>query len=343
MDFTESDKSGIIETLQVDFHAKTDGGRRNLLFSHCPWCGHDNYKFGIYIGKESGSKTFGKSHCFSCGRSCNSLRSTLELLGRTDLMPAMTETLDEDLSPELVLFEDEIDDELVEVEMPKGFKRTYKNHYLKSRGWRSSDYDYFPAGTNRGMDWKYEDYIIIPIVENKKNVGFVARHTWSKDDIESYNDKHRRKILRYKNSTEADGNGFEKLIYNIDAIIPNYTDTVIICEGVFDVVGITRKLELYDNEQIQAVATFGKKLSDTQLYKLQSRGVRTLILGFDQDAVGTTCRIAKDLEKYFDVFIVDVPQDWEEKDFDEMSAKQLYKLFSEHIKTVSEFNLQSIL
>lgn len=343
MDFTESDKSGIIEALQIEFHAKTDGGRRNLLFSHCPWCGHEGYKFGIYIGKDYGGKAFGKSHCFSCGRSCNSLQSTLEMLGRTDLMPAMTETLDEDLSPELVLFEDEIDDELVEVEMPKGFKRTYKNHYLKSRGWRSSDYDYFPAGTNRGMDWKYEDYIIIPIVENKKNVGFVARHTWSKDDIESYNDKHRRKILRYKNSTEADGNGFEKLIYNIDAIIPNYTDTVIICEGVFDVVGITRKLELYDNEQIQAVATFGKKLSDTQLYKLQSRGVRTLILGFDQDAVDTTCRIAKDLEKYFDVFIVDVPQSWEEKDFDEMSARQLYKLFSEHIKTVSEFNLTAAL
>ena len=254
-------------------------------------------------------------------------------------MPTAIETYDEQLSIELKLFEDEIDDEVVEIEMPKGYKRVFKNPYLKSRGWKADDYSYFPAGTNRGMDWKLENYIIIPIVEDKKNVGYVARHIWSKDEIEDYNSKHRNKILRYRNSTEAEGNGFEKLIYNIDAIIPNITDTVIICEGVFDVVGLTRKLELYDNEQIQAVATFGKKISDTQLYKLQSRGVKTLILGYDQDAVDTTCRLAKDLEQYFEVYVVDVPQSWEEKDFDEMSASQLYKLFSKHIKTVPEYIL----
>lgn len=343
MNLVESDKRTIIDTLQIDFRGKTDGGRRNLLFPRCPFCGHDGYKFGIYIGKDYGGKIFGKSHCFSCGRSCNSLKDTLELLDRRDLLPKETETYNEELSTELALFEDEIDDELVEIEMPKGYKRVFKNHYLQSRGWRSDDYEYFPVGTNRGMDWKLEDYVIIPIVEDGVNVGYVARHAWSKDEIESYNEKHRKKILRYRNSTEADGNGFEKLIYNIDAIVPNLTDTIIVCEGVFDVVGLTRKLELYDNEKIQAVATFGKKLSDTQLYKLQSKGVRTLVLGFDQDAVETTCKIAKELEQYFDVFIVDVPQDWEQKDFDEMKPSQLYELFSEHIKTVSEFNLQTIL
>lgn len=339
MSMNESDRQELVEILRIEFNGKTDGGRRNLLLPQCPWCGKDGYKYGIRIGASYGNKQFGSSHCFKCGRSCKNLKATLELLRRSDLMPTETEELEEDLSTELTLFEDEIDDELVPVDMPQGYKRTFKNRYLKSRGWRASDYDYFPVGTNRGLDWRFDNYVILPVIENKTTVGFVARHTWSKDEIEAYNRRHLRKILRYKNSNENDGNGFEKLIYNIDAVIPFVTDTVIVCEGIFDVVGLTRKLELYDNERIQAVATFGKKISDTQIYKLQIKGVRTLVMGYDQDAIDTTKTLVKDLEKYFDVLVIDIPQNWEEKDFDEMSARQLYTLFSSHLKSVKEFNL----
>lgn len=50
-----------------------------------------------------------------------------------------------------------------------------------------------------------------------------------------------------------------KLLYNYDTIIEGETDTVILVEGVFDVIALTRKLELYDNQRVAVVATFGKK------------------------------------------------------------------------------------
>lgn len=37
------------------------------------------------------------------------------------------------------------------------------------------------------------------------------------------------------------------------------TDTVILAEGIFDVIALTRRLELYDNSHVAAVATFGRK------------------------------------------------------------------------------------
>lgn len=88
--------------------------------------------------------------------------------------------------------------------------------------------------------------------------------------------------MRYRNSTEND---FVKLLYNYDAVIEDETDTVIIVEGVFDAIALTRKLNLYDNSQIVVVATFGKKISDVQIYKLQSKGVKTVVVGYDGDAV----------------------------------------------------------
>lgn len=341
MNITVEDRHEIAETLRIDLNGKYDGGKRNLLLPECPWCGHGGYKFGIYVGFDNSNKRFGSSHCFHCSASCKTLKGTLELLRHTELMPVETEDLEEEMSPELHLFENEIDDEMKEVEMPEGYKRTFKNWYTKSRGWVSDDYDYFEVGTNRGMDWKLEDYIILPVIENGKKMAYVARHTWSKQEIEDYNDKHRKKILRYRNSTDKEGTGFEKLIYNIDAIEKFVTQTVIVCEGAFDVVGITRKLELYDNPHIKAVATFGKKISDVQIYKLQQKGIETVILGYDQDAVSTTALIAKSLEQYFDVLIVDIPSSWEEKDFDEMDEWQIYDLFSKHLLTVREFNLKS--
>ena len=47
--------------------------------------------------------------------------------------------------------------------------------------------------------------------------------------------------MRYRNSTEND---FVKLLYNYDAVKEDETDTVIIVEGVFDAIALTRKLNL---------------------------------------------------------------------------------------------------
>ena len=326
----------IADELLTDLNGKLDGGRRNILVQHCPFCGKDGYKFGIYVGPSTSSKTFGACNCYRCNRKYRNLKSTLEALGRMDLMPKETADLEGELSGEINLFEDdEIDDGLVEICMPKGYKRCFKNQYLKSRGFIADDFEYFPCGTNRNLDIKFSDYVLLEIRDAGRLVGFVGRHTGSKEDIDNYNMRHRYQIRRYNNSMD---NGFGKLLYNYDAIKTYETQTVILCEGAFDVIALTRKLDLYEKNDIVPVATFGKKISEVQIYKLQTKGVGQIVLGYDADARDTTSKVAMQLDNYFDVYIADLGGA-DGKDWDEMSEECIYNIFANNLKTVREFNL----
>lgn len=327
----------IADELLVDLEGKLDGSRRNILVPHCPFCGKDGYKFAIYVGPNTGSKSFGACNCFRCNSKRRDLKSTLEAINRIDLLPKETVAFDEDLTHSLNLFEDDdMDDSLVTISMPKGYKRCFRNPYLKSRGLLADDYEFFPCGTNRNFEQKFADYVLLEIRDNNRLVGFVGRHTWSKEEIDDYNCRHRYQIRRYNNSVE---NGFGKLLYNYDAVKPYKTNTVILCEGAFDVIALTRKLELYDNEQIVPVATFGKKISEVQIYKLQTKRVEQVVIGYDADARETIGKVAMQLDNYFDVYIADVSTA-DGKDWDEMSVKSVYNVFANNLKTVREYNLR---
>ena len=260
MIITPEIQRSISDELLYDLSGKLDGSRRNILVPNCPFCGHDGFKYGIYIGNNVGKKRFGMSNCYHCNRRFGSLKETLKALGREDLIPTETAELDDDTDIS-AMFDDEIDDDLVEITMPRGYKRCYKNTYLKSRGWITDDYEYFPVGTNRAIEREYQDYIILEVLDEGRRVGFVARSILSKEEIDSYNARHHYQIRRYKNSDERNGNGFAKMLYNYDAIEPMVTHSVILCEGPFDVVGLNRKLELYDNKSIVPVATNCKNIS----------------------------------------------------------------------------------
>lgn len=332
-------RKSITDELLYDLNSKLDGSRRNILVQNCPFCGHDGFKYGIYVGNDIGKKRFGMSNCYHCNRRFGNLQATLKALGREDLLPKETAELDDDDDVDVSeIFTDEIDDDLVEVSMPNGYKRCFKNKYLKSRGWVVDDYEYFPVGTNRAFDREFEDYVILEVRDEGRRVGYVARSTLSKEEIDSYNSRHHFKIRRYKNSDESEGNGFSKMIYNYDAIEPMETHSVILCEGPFDVVGLNRKLELYDNKSIVPVATFGKKISQEQMFKLQKKGVEQIVIGYDNDAKETTSRVAMELDKYFDVLIADIP-DGVGKDWDEMDVEDIYDVFANNLKTIREFNL----
>lgn len=337
MIITPEIQRSISDELLYDLGGKLDGSRRNILVPNCPFCGHDGFKYGIYIGNNVGKKRFGMSNCYHCNRRFGSLKETLKALGREDLIPTETAELDDDTDIS-AMFDDEIDDDLVEITMPRGYKRCYKNTYLKSRGWITDDYEYFPVGTNRAIEREYQDYIILEVLDEGRRVGFVARSILSKEEVDSYNARHHYQIRRYKNSDERNGNGFAKMLYNYDAIEPMVTHSVILCEGPFDVVGLNRKLELYDNKSIVPVATFGKKISQEQMFKLQKKGVEQIVIGYDNDAKETTSRIGMELEKYFDVLIADIP-DGVGKDWDEMDVEDIYDVFAFNLKTIREFNL----
>lgn len=346
MELSKEEKEHIISELTIELHAKLDGSGKNLVVPVCPYCGHTGGKYGIYVGKPTDRKQTFMAHCFSCGHSTRTLNELLKDIGREDLVVTDTFNLDQSNIQNRFSFldeedEKEIDDSLSVVNMPEGYKRTHRNRYIKQRGFTEDDYDYFPVGTTRGMNFKFDDYVIFPIIDCGDVVGYVSRHTWDKKEIDEYNRKARHngeyQIMRYRNSTEND---FVKLLYNYDAVIEDETDTVIIVEGVFDAIALTRKLNLYDNSQIAVVATFGKKISDVQIYKLQSKGVKTVVVGYDGDAVESIKKTSLQLNDYFDVYIADIedPSD----DFDSMDFWDIFDTFSFRLKTPIEYKLNKI-
>lgn len=339
---SEKETDFLIAELRTELGARLDGGGKNLI-GRCPFCGKEG-KFGVYIGVETQRKKPFMSHCFSCGRSTLTPESLCEQIGRPDLILIPIAQLTEPLRPELFFPLEEgeqVDVELCVVPLPEFYRRTFTHPYLAGRGFTYDDYDCFPAGTTRRLNRRWDDYVIFPVIDAGDTVGYVARHTWSKADIDDHNRRAKRtgeyQILRFRNSTEND---FIKLLYNYDAVREGQTEVVIVVEGIFDVVALTRKLELYDNPQVAVVATFGKKISHTQLYKLQSKGVRTVILGYDGDAVEATKRTAAELAAYFEVFVADIPDPT--KDWEELSLPEICEVFACGLKTPREYQLSKI-
>ncbi|BBL00342.1 hypothetical protein A3BBH6_05780 [Alistipes onderdonkii subsp. vulgaris] len=332
----------LIEELSRELSAHRDGPGRNLI-ARCPYCGKDG-KYGVYIGLETSRKKPFMAHCFSCGASTHSLERTLEALGRMDLLPTRTASLDGQLECSL-LFPleqvEEVDDELGIVELPEFYRRTFLHPYLKGRGFTADDYEFFPVGTTRGLNFRYDDYVIFPVIDSGDTVGYVARHLWPKAEIDAYNRRAKLtgdySIRRFRNSTQND---FVKLLYNYDVVREGKTETVILCEGIFDVVALTRKLDLYENGRVAVVATFGKKISQAQIYKLQTKGVSNVVVGYDGDAVDATKKTAEELSRYFEVLVADIPDP--EKDWEDLTQREIYDIFAYRLRTPVEYKICKI-
>ncbi|MDL2320207.1 toprim domain-containing protein [Alistipes sp. OttesenSCG-928-B03] len=342
MGLTRTEAEYLIAEIALELGAKRDGGGKNLI-ARCPFCGKDG-KYGVYIGKQTERRRPFMSHCFSCGSSTTTLNQLLEAIGRVDLIVTPTADITAPLDAGALFpldTDEEIDDRLDIVQLPDFYKRTFSHPYLKGRGFTFDDYDYFPVGTTGKLNYLFDDYVIFPVVDEGDVVGYVARHTWSKEEIDAYNRKAKirddYRIMRFRNSTEND---FVKLLYNYDAVIEDETDTVIVVEGIFDVIALTRKLELYDNRRVAVVATFGKKISRTQIFKLQQKGVETLIIGYDGDAVDAIKRISDECKAYFEVLIADISDP--SKDWQDLEYMEIYEIFSTGIKTPIEYMITKI-
>lgn len=339
---SKSETDLLISEISRELGAKRDGGNKNLIAT-CPFCGKAG-KFGVYIGKETERKKPFMSHCFSCGGATYTLDQLLSTIGRPDLGVTQTADLKTPLEPNLLFpleSEEEIDDALGIVELPDFYKRCFSHPYLKGRGFVYDDYEYFPVGTSGRLNFKFNDYVLFPVIDEGDIVGYVARHVMAKSEIEAHNRKAKFQgkypIMRFRNSAEND---FIKLLYNYDAVLPDETDMVIIVEGIFDVIALTRKLELYDNTRLAVVATFGKKISQTQIFKLQSKGVETVVIGYDGDAVEAIKKTASELSPYFEVFIADIIDS--EKDWEDLSYEQIYNVFSYGLKTPLEYKINKL-
>lgn len=337
---TAKEENELIEELTIALKGKIDGGRKNIICD-CPYCNKAG-KFGVYIGVPIGRKIKFASNCFKCGHGSRDLFGLLSYIGRPDLMPSDKADLESDFVPiNLFANNDEliVDDELFVVELPDEYERVYEEDYLEERGFTEEDYEFFEVGVSD--NFKFRGYVIFPIYDDGDIVGYVSRHTMDKKRLEKHNRLAKRngkfQIPRYRNSTD---NEFIKLLYNIDNVIAGVTETVILMEGITDVIGITRALNLYDNHRAVAVASFGKKFSPEQIYKLQQKGVKTLIIGYDPDAVATIRSVVQDASQYFDCFIADIP--FEDKDFGDLEFWDVFDVFTKHLLTPREYALNKL-
>lgn len=345
MILTKAQEDDMIEELKYALNAHFDGSRKNLIAAECPYCGKTNGKFGVYVGKEEGRKRKFASNCFSCGCGSRDLVPLLIQIGRPDLIPVETAKLDSDVEVKKLFSEEDVfsdvDDELIIIDLPDGYERVYEADYLEERGFEERDYEYFQVG--KSDNFKFREYVIFPIIDDGDIVGYVSRHEWSKKRITRYNRNAKKndkyQILRYRNSSNDD-NDFIKLLYNYDNVIEDETETVILMEGIFDVINITQTLNLYDNHRVAAVCTFGKKVSDVQMYKLQKKGVQNIILGYDSDVTDTIKKVADKLDKFFDCMIADIPD--VEKDFGDLDFWEMFDVFSDHLKTPIEYKLNRV-
>jgi DNA primase len=342
MNLLKTETDYLITEIVRELRAKRDGSGRNLI-ARCPVCGKEG-KFGVYVGKEGERRKPFMAHCFSCGVSTKSLNRLLSLINREDLRPAPVSNPEAQLNVNLLFpleTDMEIDDSLSVIPLPQHYRRCFSHEYLKKRGFTFDDYGYFPIGTTAGQNPRYRDYVIFPVIDEGDTVGYVARHTLSKEEIDRHNRKAKieggYKILRFRNSTEND---FVKLLYNYDAVKENETQTVIIVEGIFDVIALTRKMDLYDNRQTAVVATFGKKISLVQIYKLQSKGVKTVIVAYDGDAVEAIKKTANELQAYFCVKIAAIEDP--EKDWEDLSETEIRRIFEKELINPLDYSINRI-
>jgi len=322
------------ELSEVLEDVRLDGRKRNIVCD-CPYCGKKS-KFGVSIIKEGNP-----FRCFSCNETGRNIK-LMSFFGRLDLITEFVEN--ENVLENVILSteEDEIDVGLEEEVLPPRSKRVVFDNYLDSRNWYDESYYYIPV--YKSKDFKYLDYIIIPITMYNKTVGYISRHKWSKKKIDNFNKKAKinntYQILRYRNS---EGNEFGKMLGGFDQIVSGETHTAILVEGYMDVENISKQLNLYENDEVKCVCTFGKKISVEQIYHLQNVGIKNVIVLYDLDAVEDVKKI--NLSKYFNVLVGSIDDASDLKDGDDagdINYEQIQEIW-ENLKPPNDFFYNKVL
>lgn len=264
--------------------------------------------------------------CKKC-HSYGSIYKLLRLLDKTYLLAGSTVENKEriesirEMTQELVSNDDTELSELPVKKMPVGWKVSVEStKYLLSRGITPEDCKRFKIGAT-DMFRKYANYVLIPIYDGGEIRGFLGRYGACKVP----DDK-----LRYNNSM---GTEFAELLFGYDEITDN-TDTVILVEGVFDMINVSKGLELYDSEAVKCVCTFGKKISDVQILKLIRKKVVNIVISWDFDALKEIESYGLKLEHYFNVFVC-VSEN--KKDFGDCDKKEIMSIFDKNLIPLRKF------
>lgn len=295
-------KQQVIDALGLKYFGSK--GWMNSEDTRCPICNRVD-KFGVLF-----TPTGGVTHCFyNCGDNM-SLYAYLKHIGRNDLVNYEFEVR---LSAKVrsLIEEVQVEEEIPEVTLPKGYERIYFDQYLKDRNFRYYQYQQFEVGiTNHFLEKRLHGYLIFVLKQRGKIVGWLARSKkskeWHKNNLEQFKLGKELLVLRYMNSTGTD---FEKILGGFDDITER-TETVIAVEGLFDKTNISNIVHDNTSEALKVIFTFGDKFSDHQIKLLKTTAVRKVILMYDANTIKQSKQYSMELSKYFevDVCYIDNPE-----------------------------------
>lgn len=283
----------------------------------CIFCGKEQH---MYVNKNT--QMF---DCKKCGE-YGSVYKILKHLNKLYLLSGSTVEIKERIESIRGMMQEVVSNDGVELsdlpikKMPVGWKVSEKSTpYLLGRGITPEDCKRYNIGATN-MFSKYDNYVLIPVYDGGKIRGFIGRYG-AKSVPEGK--------LRYNNSRDTE---FSELMFGYDEIVDR-TITVILVEGIFDKIAVDKALNLWDDDEIKCVCTFGKKISDRQITKLMLKGVTNVILLYDFDAIKEIKKYGLELEKHFVTSITYTNK----KDIDECTREEALEVFT-HLQSPREFN-----
>lgn len=305
----------------IDSHVKYTGNQRELHVC-CPVCNETRYR--MYINRISG-----RVYCHNCGfKSTNllgliqhiegvSFAKAIELVKDIQGNYMLPENLERKLTENLLFSHSSLKKrgiplpEEYRVINPKNAKGPVKQaiNYLHGRGITdkqiiSHKFGYCHSG-------EYKGRVIIPIIEEDIVKFWVARAI-------SKNVK-----LKEKSPSNEDYQiSKSEVLFNIEVAAKKY-NSIVLSEGIFDA------LSWGDI----GVAMLGKRLYQEQLNILLNYRdlIKVIYVAVDWDAREQATQIAEQLQDYFEVYVVNIPEKYDDPNNYLMNhnRKAMFKLLEE--------------
>lgn len=303
----QNDKIIVVSTL-----SKVLGSHLNLrgneLAFYCPFCNHHKQKLQVNTETQ-------KWHCWTCNSGGKKLTSLLKKLDvdRNTISIIREIYGDGHYNPQLEDIDTKVfislPKEFISLsEVPKGFNPEYKQaiHYLTQRSIDIKDIIKYNIGyCKEGL---YGQRVIIPSYNSDGSLNYFVSRSYYADNK-----------MKYKNPP------ISKNVICFDSQV-NWSEPIILCEGVFDAITIKRN----------AIPLLGKFPSRTLVEKIFMSGITDIIISLDNDAITEALKAAE----YFRKQGIHVKMMYlRDKDASDMG----YEKFYEELNKAKEFTSDELL
>lgn len=257
---------------------------------NCPSCGEDDQK--LYLNTASN-----RFHCKKCdfGRGIKSIYVLLSVVSGKPIKevkkefedyvePTDYENLSEKLlnlrpSPEpfspLSNINENIEDKFYPI-----LNTSIINNYAKSRGLTYFDILNYNLKAAPILRKYVGPFLVFPVIYKGLTVNYQGR-----------------RILGIQEPRFVSGDNIGSWLWPLNEMLTG--NSVVLVEGPVDAIGCRR-------HGVQALCTFGKKISDNQVFLLLSMGIKQVTLAWDADATKEVINAVKRLNSYFKVSIADM-------------------------------------